>query len=265
MRTISDKPGRVESKSELELILLIVSADPEATVSKLTKLESIGPYRLLAEPSRLLHDIYLDTTSRALGKKRINLRIRGVGDSYWITMKTSPGLFSSRRHERQEVEIPWSMDSLRKIVAELARKGILLGLPENPDKTSSRLDIMKRMGLSVLQDRETDRVPRNVIDSAGSGETLAELEVDSVMYHFAGGDVRLFEVELEAKSKKGRDIIGELSRQLLSDFGLALRRWRFGKLVTGEKIERLLIKGSLTSLMKGDRLKPEAFASIERA
>ena len=85
------------------------------------------------------------------------------------------------------------------------------------------------------------------------------------MYHFAGGDVRLSEVELEAKSRKGRDIIEELSRQLLSDFGLALRRWRFGKLVTGEKIERLLTRGSLTSFMKGDRLKPEAFASIERA
>jgi len=262
---MSDKPGRVESKSELELILLIVSADPELTVSKLTMLESIGPYKLLAEPSRSLHDIYLDTTSHALGKKRINLRIRGVGDSHWITMKTSPGLFSRRRHERQEVEIPWSVDSLRKIVAELARKGIHLVLPKNLDETGSRLDIMKRMGLSVLQDRETERVPRNVIDSAGSGEILAELEVDSVMYHFAGGDVRLSEVELEAKSRKGRDIVGELSRQLLSDFGLTLRGWRFGKLVTGEKIERLLTSGSLTSFMQGDRLKPEAFASIERA
>ena len=180
-------------------------------------------------------------------------------------MKTSPGLFSRRRHERQEVEIPWSADSLRKIVAELARKGIRLGLPENLDETASRLDIMKRMGLSILQDRATERVPRNVVDRAGSGEILAELEVDSVLYHFAVGDVRLFEVELEAKSKKGRDIIGELSRQLLSDFGLALRGWRFGKLVTGEKIERLLTKGSLTSFMKGDRLKPEAFESIERA
>ncbi len=150
-------------------------------------------------------------------------------------------------------------------MAELARKGIHFVLPENLDETASRLDIMKRMGLSILQDRETERVPRNVIDSAGSGETLAELEVDSVLYHFAAGDVRLFEVELEAKSRKGRDIIGELSRQLLSDFGLTLRGWRFGKLVTGEKIERLLTNGSLTSFMQGDRLKPEAFASIERA
>ncbi len=261
---MSDTSG-VESKSELELILLIVSAEPEATVAKLTRLESIGSYKLLAERSLSLHDIYLDTTSHALGKKRINLRIRGIGDSYWITMKTSPGLFSRRRHERQEVEIPWSVDSLRKIVAELAGKGIHLGFPENLDETVSRLDIMKRMGLSILQDRETVRVPRTVIDTAASGEILAELEVDSVMYHFARGDVRLFEIELEAKSRKGRSVLGELSDVLLADFRAELRSWRFGKLVTGEKIERLLTKGSLTSFMKGDRLKPEAFASIERA
>ena len=264
MRAVSDTSG-VESQSELELILLIISADPEVTVSKLTRLETIGPYKLLAERSLSLHDIYLDTTSHALGKKRINLRIRGIGDSYWITMKTSPGLFSRRRHERQEVEIPWSVDSLRKIVAELAGKGIHLGFPENLDETVSRLDIMKRMGLSILQDRETVRVPRTVIDTAASGEILAELEVDSVMYHFARGDVRLFEIELEAKSKKGRNVLGELSDALLADFRAELRSWRFGKLVTGEKLERLLTKGSLTSFMKGDRLKPEAFASIERA
>jgi len=261
---MSDTSG-VESKSELELILLIVSTEPEATVAKLTRLESIGPYKLLAERSLSLHDMYLDTTSHALGKKRINLRIRGVGDSYWITMKTSPGLFSRRRHERREVEIPWSLDSLRKIVAELAGKGIHLGLPENLDETASRLDIMKRMGLNILQDRATERVPRNVVDSAGSGEILAELEVDSVMYHFARGDVRLFEIELEAKSKKGRSVLGELSDALLADFRAELRSWRFGKLVTGEKIERLLTKGGLTSFMKGDKLKPAAFVSIERA
>ncbi len=261
---MSDTSG-VESKSELELILLIVSADPEVTVSKLTRLETIGPYKLLAERSLSLHDIYLDTTSHALGKKRINLRIRGIGDSYWITMKTSPGLFSRRRHERQEVEIPWSVDSLRKIVAELAGKGIHLGFPENLDETVSRLDIMKRMGLNILQDRETVRVPRTVIDTAASGEILAELEVDSVMYHFARGDVRLFEIELEAKSRKGRSVLGELSDVLLADFRAELRSWRFGKLVTGEKIERLLTNGSLMSFMKGDRLLPEAYPRIERA
>ncbi len=262
---MSEKPGRVESKSELELILLIVSSDPEATVSKLTRLDSIGPYKLLAEPVRSLHDIYLDTTNHALGKKRINLRIRGLGDSYLITMKTSPGLFSRRRHERQEVEIPWSEESLRKIVRELARKGIRLDLPEKLDENASRLDVMKSMGLTILQDRETERVPRNIIDSTVPSEILAELEVDSVMYHFAGSDVRLFEIELEAKSERGRDVLGRISDKLLGDFGSELRTWRFGKLVTGEKLERMLAQGSLKSLMKGDRLLPDAYPRIERA
>lgn len=265
MRTLSDKPGRVESKPELELILLIVSSDPEATVSKLKRLESIGPYKLLAEPARLLHDIYLDTKDHALGRKRINLRIRGLGDSYWITMKTSPGLFSRRRHERQEVEIPWSSESLRSIAGELARKGVRLDLPEKLDETFSHLELMKRIGLSILQDRETERFPRNIIDSTVPSEILGELEVDSVLYHFAGSDVRLFEIELEAKSERGRDILGKISDKLLADFSSELRTWRFGKLVTGEKIERMLAQGSLTSLMKGDRLLPKAYPRIEHA
>ena len=263
---MSDKPGTVESKSELELILMIVSSDPEATVSKLTELESIGPYMLQTEPLRSIHDIYLDTTNHALGKKRINLRLRRLGDSYWVTMKTSPGLFSRRRHERQEVEVPWSADSLKRIVTDLARRGIQLNLPENLHDSGSRLDIMKRMGLSILQDRETERIPRNVIDGrVGSRGMLAELEVDSVLYHFARGDIKLFEIELEAKSKKGRSKLGELSDRLHEEFSLELRTWKFGKLVTGEKIERLLAQDGKSSLMNGDRLDPGAYKSIERA
>ncbi len=265
MKTIPYASGKIDSKPELELILLIVSEDPEATVSKLTSLESIGPYKLRREPSRSLHDVYVDTANHSLGKKRINLRIRGIGGSYWITMKTSPGIFSRRRHEREEVEIPWSVDSLRKIAAELARKGVRVNLPEKLDETESRLDILNRLGLSILQDRETERVPRSVIDNIGGGEILAELEVDSVLYHFSSCDVRLFEIELEAKSRKGRNVLGELSSRLLAEFSGELRTWRFGKLVTGEKIERLIVQRGLASLMMTKILSPKVYAQIERA
>ncbi len=37
---------------------------------------------------------------------------------------------------------------------------------------------------------------------------LAELAIDSVVYHFEGQDVRLFELEVEAKSEKCRGILG---------------------------------------------------------
>ncbi len=262
---LTGKSGRVESKAELELILLIVSSDPRTVVSKLTKLEAIGPYKLLAKASQSLHDIYLDTETHALGKKRINLRIRGVGNNYWITMKTSPGLLSMKRHERQEIEIPWSMDSMKKIGEELARKGIKVNTPDRVDETTSRLEVMRSMGLSVLQDRETERVPRSIVESVAANEILAELEVDSVLYHFSRGDVRLFETEIEAKSKKGREILRKIQDNLLADFGPDLRTWRFGKLITGEKIERLIVRGELAPVTKAGELVPAAYQLIERA
>src|SRR5438093_1235279 len=142
-----EKSGAVESKPELELILLIVSRDPQSTALRVASLCAIGDYRLVAEPTKNLHDIYLDTPDRLLERKRINLRVRGSGESYWITMKTSPGLFTRRRHERQEVEVPWSHESLSEIAGELSRKGISLKVPSELDETLSHVEVMKLMGL----------------------------------------------------------------------------------------------------------------------
>jgi inorganic triphosphatase YgiF len=253
----------LESKPELELILLITSEDPRSTAARIARLESIGEYRLIAEPTRTLHDIYLETQDHILGKKRINLRIRGSGSDHWITMKISPGVFARRRHERQEVEVPWSYESLMRITEMLSRKGIRLKPPMSLEVSLSQVDVMKQMGLQVLQDRETERTIRNIVDS--TGEILAELEIDSVLYHFEGQDIRLSEVELEAKSQKGRKILEDLSRQLLQVFGAELRRWRYGKLLTGEKIERLLRKGELDKFVDGTMLKAEAYSLVERA
>ncbi len=260
-----EKSGTLESKPELELILLIVSPDPQSTALRVASLSAIGEYRLVAEPTKTLHDIYLDTPDHLLSKKRVNLRVRGTGESYWITMKISPGLLSWRRHERQEVEVPWSLESLSQIAGELSRKGVSLTVPSELDETLSHVEMMKLMGLRVLQDRETERRPRNIVEGGGPTEVLAELEVDSVLYHFAGQDVRLFELELEAKSQRGSKILGGLSRKLQADFGSELRSWRFGKLVTGEKIERLLERKELGAYLDGSTLKAGGYERIERA
>ena len=256
---------RVESKPELELILLITSPDPESVITRVANKGSIGDYKLTAEPARILHDIYLDTPDHHLGSKRINLRVRGSGRSFWITMKVSPGLLTMRRHERLEIEIPWSSESLSQIVGIVAGKGVRLIAPSSLDPTMSQVDVMKRMGLQVLQDRKTERVPRNVLENDGQGEVLAELDIDSVLYHFPAREVRLFELELEAKSPKGRKILRDLNNKLLRDFAPELRPWRYGKLVTGEKIERLLRKGDLDNFIDGSRLKPEGYERVERA
>jgi hypothetical protein len=261
----SESARGFESKSELELILLVVSSDPGSVLSKITGLTSIGNYQLVANPTLSLHDIYVDTPDHSLGRKRINLRVRGNGDNYWLTMKVSKGLLARRRHERQEFEVPWSKVSLDQIAGELSRKGIDLKVPTKLTETVSQVEVMKSMGLEVLQDRETKRHPRDVIDRESSPGPMAEFAIDTVLYHFPGRDVRLFEAELEAKSQKGRSVLRELSGTLLRGFGSDLRAWRFGKLTTGEKIQRLLKNGELDSYLDGSILRPEAYQKIERA
>lgn len=255
----------VQSKPELELVLLIVSDNPGSTAARIAKLESIDEYRLIPEPTKILHDIYLDTPDHNLGKKRINLRIRGSGGNYWITLKVSPGLFTRRRHERQEVEIPWSRESLSQITGMLVQRGVRLTMAPRLDLSLSQVDVMRQMGLQIVQDRETERTPRNIVEAKNESEVLAELEIDSVLYHFERHQIRLYELELEAKSQKGRGVLEDLSRRLLRDYASELRRWRYGKLVTGEKIERLLGTGELDNLVKGSTLKPEGYSRIEKA
>ncbi len=118
--------------------------------------------------------------------------------------------------------------------------------------------------MSCDQDRETERNVRELVE-VGSGRVIAELDIDSVLYHFEEQDLRLFEVEVEAKSDKGRGLLREIANDLLAKFGSELREWRFGKLVTGRRIEKLWREGALQGFVDGSTLKPSAFEKIEKA
>ena len=258
-----DSKGSLESHVELELVLMIVSNNPASIALRISELTSLADQPLVARPTRTLHDIYLDTTDRELGRKRINLRLRGTDGDFWITMKVFPGRFSWKRSERQEVEVPWSRESLGKVAADLERRGVRMKQPQMTDMFS-HLDVLRSMGLQVQQDRETERNVREIVE-VGSGQVLAEFDIDSVLYHFEEQDFRLFEVEVEAKSDKGRGLLREIASDLLAKFGSELREWRFGKLVTGRRIEKLWREGALQGFVDGSTLKPSAFEKIEKA
>src|SRR2546428_2412233 len=162
-----------------------------------------------------------------------------------------------------EIEVPWSQESLARILGELAKRGVRLKKVE-VNRESSPLQVLLSIGLRVLQDRETWRSVRDVVGNDSSSEILAELDIDQVLYHFEGQDVRLFEVEIEAKSKKGRSVLGIIAKQLLVQSGPELKQWRYGKLVTGRKVEKLLKDGALEADLDGSTLRPTAFEKIER-
>ncbi len=249
-----------QSHPEYELVLMVRSPDPAAVLEKISGLASVGNYRLKARETEDIRDVYFDTPDRSLSIRRLNLRLRYLSNVVRITLKQSPRLFTRNRNERREIELDWSFASLSKVLQEISDRGIRLESAD-PGESDPR-DILKILGLVVIQDRETKRKPREVVSVRG--EILAEVAIDSVTYHFEEANIMLDEVEVESKSKNGKEAVDEVIENLTLAFGPELQRWRSGKLSTGMKIERLLRNGSLDGLLQEGRLKLDAYNLLLR-
>ena len=240
---------------EYELVLMVRSLDPAGVLEKISELTSLGDYRLIRKETEKLRDVYFDTRDHSLSRRRLNLRLRYLTGVVRITLKQSPGFFTRNRNERRETELDWSFVSLSEILHEISRRGIRLETKDPGEGDPA--DALKKLGLVVIQDRETKRSRREVVSP--QGELLAELAIDSVTYHFEGENIMIDEVEVEAKSKNGRKVVEEVAKNLTHVFGLKVQRWRSGKLSTGMKIEKLLRNGRLNGLIEEGRLKQEAY------
>lgn len=255
---------RAASRREVELVLLVRAEDSGMILDKVASLSSVRGHELRAGSVKTIHDVYFDTPEGLLRRKKMNLRTRETGGDYWITWKRGPGLLGLwRRNERREVELPWSRDTLSTVFRELERAGVKL--QQTRDFSSADpIATMKSAGLVVLQHRETNRRVRDVVSAEGD-RVLAELAIDSVVYHFNGQDVRLDELEVEAKAGGGAAVLEDVKQGMLELFGNELEPWRWGKLATGRMIERMLRKGTLQGFLTGSRLRPEAYGIIRSA
>ena len=250
------------SKPEVEVALMIVSEDPVATADRAASMTSVGGFELRPSGRKKIHDVYFDTVDGRLRRRRMNLRVREVDGEWFVTLKHSPGRFSWRRDERRETELPWSQESLASIFSQLRDKRFRGEVHfENFDP----VEVLKTSGLDVLQDRETDRRQSNVLSGSEPSKTLAELDVDTVLYHFKHGDINLFELELEAKSEEGRRFLSVLTKALREELGGDVRKWGWGKLATGRMIERLVDRGVLAGHVEEGRLRPEAYDVVREA
>ena len=179
-------------------------------------------------------------------------------------MKTHPRRTLWGGMVRAEMEIPWSPEAVEKVVSELK---LPLQSPGSLNQAipSSPIDVLKTKGLVPIQHRETQRQVRNVTSGPEGSPTLAELDVDSVLYDFDDQKIRLFEVEVESKSEKGQSVVKSVTKSLKGEYGPLLRSWRHGKLATGTAIARLLKSGQLRPLIDAEnRLLPAAFDRLNR-
>lgn len=249
---------------EIESILVILSDHPEEIVRKIAEKTSVGDYRLVNPVTKLLSDTYFDTPDHFLSRHKLNLRLRADNQDRWITMKTHPRRTLWGGMVRSEMEVPWSVETIEKVVSELKIPPRPSG-PEGQASPSDPSELLKAKGLIPIQHRETQRQVRSVTSGPEQSPILAELDIDSVFYDLDGQKVRLYEVEVESKSEKGQNVVKTVTKSLKGEYGALMRSWRHGKLATGTGIARLLKSGELRQLVDNEnRLLPSAYDRLNR-
>lgn len=252
-------PREVESK------LLISVESPTGTLRRLAELRSVGRYHLVPEAARRIHDSYLDLAEGLLGQQRIGVRLRQGGGTTLVTLKAD-----SRDHaatsDRLEIELPWSRSALDEVFAELARHGIALPPPPEDVSAGEPLDHLSRLGFAVVQQRDLTRLPRAVLLPDDPRGPLAEMAIDTVVYHFGDDSFRVHEVEVEAKGSGDRSVVEEVTAALLDAFPDELRPWRYGKLPTGNALRDLLAGNGPADLIDDSgTVLPLAHELVDRA
>lgn len=248
--------------SEIEVTFIIWLENARGVARQIADLTRIGNYQLLPQDSKSIHDLYFDSPDRNLRNKKLALRVREIDATRWITLKGPSQPTGWGGVERLEIEAPWSLDALNRVLKELTARRVKLPGQNQELDSIHPLDVMTSLGLKVVQDRKTHRRVRNIVTIEG-GPLLAELAIDSVVYHFRDQEIYHHEVEIEAKVRDGSTVLKAVIGSLGGMYGPVLRRWDHSKLATGMAIERLLSEVGPQGLLDIDNhLKPAAYDKI---
>lgn len=248
---------------ELETTLLVYLDHGETVMKDLAARKAIGSYDIVESVTVLMHDQYFDTENRSLSKNNVALRIRKTGRQCLVCIKGKEHIHEWGGIERLEIEHPWSLEALEKIIPHL---GESWRKPDNkvfcmddPDKTISL------MGLKCIQDRQTNRIILGISHRHDSSERIcAEMALDKVTYTNAGASFLHYEIEIEAKASDGDNHLKTLVDLLKREFPGRLKRWNHNKLITGFAIEELLRNGELKIDSRGNRVEgPGQYRKIE--
>jgi inorganic triphosphatase YgiF len=256
---------------EVEATLVISSEDPQAVVEELAALTAIASYQLLPQSSWAIHDYYVDTPDRILRQAHLSLRVREIDEIPYLTFKGPPQRIGPGVVEQLEIEAPWSQEALARVAKELARQGVRIlaessaldNIGSERSQKVSPLNVLADLGLQTVQRRENRRQVRNVVTGVATEPALAELAIDSVVYHLASQKVRHYEIEIEAKTDGGLPALKDIMKSLAEAYPATLLAWDHGKLSTGRAIQELLDEGVLAGLIGPDgNLKPAAYEKI---
>ena len=246
---------------EIEAKLILVAAAPQRLADEIAALPSIAEHRLLPAREISLRDAYLDTPERALSARGFALRVRRCDDVPWFTLKgPDRGADVVGAVRRQELELPVSGEALERILVELRGCGLDFAPKPEPD-VRDPLAALRARGFSVIQERDARRRRRDALDS--QGRVCAELAIDCVRHRLGARDVRLYEVEVEARGA-AQGALRAIIAGLLAMYPGALCAWPHDKLVTGLTLRRLFERGALDALLRADgSLAREGYTEID--
>ena len=233
----------VEPHLEVEAKLVILSEGPQVVTDEIALLTSISGWTLTDRRSVATRDVYFDLPTRSLEERGVALRLRSMADDVLIAVK-GPEIGVGRALQREELELAWAGDALDRISDRLLSWGI--EIPECRLYSASREphDVLATLGLVPVQDRETRRRLGDVRQTQPSGNAIAELAVDEVIYHMAGRNVRHHEVEIELSISSGGAVLEELIDWLCQRWPV-LEVWPHSKYATGKAIAALQERADL--------------------
>ncbi len=244
--------------------MIVVSETPEEVSRQIADLTGIAAYRLVPGETIAIHDIHFDTPERMLEASRLALRTREIAGGVRLSFKGPSQRLPAGGVARIEIEAPWSMRALGGILDELEAGGVRVPGRFRGVAASSPREVMRLLGFEEIQDRETERMTRSAVEGDRDGPALAEVAIDSVLYHLPGVGVRHHEIEIEAKSQDGLSAAQNIAADLLNRFAPALLSWYGSKLAIGRAIERLRGDGVLDQLLgRNDNLIPAAYDRLE--
>jgi len=273
---IPNMPDVNESKRELievESVLIICSDNPREIVDQIANLPSIGNFWLPLKAKQKIHDLYFDTSDRALRAKRMALRLReievdGRNKKCLLTFKgPSISISGSSGMERIEIEHEWSKDTFDHVWCKLQDQGIEpMGHHQQANYHPIPVITLEMNGLKIIQDRRTARTVKNVVlKNDDPLSVIAELAIDEGEYLIGGQNIRYNEIEIEAKKTDCTAILDELVDKLQEKFVNQVYKWKYSKLAMGLAIEKMADEKGFSDLIDSNgNLIPKAFKVIKK-
>lgn len=260
--------GPAGAAQEVEARLALCGPSPERVAGEVAELPELAGYRLGAARRRVLRDTYLDTPHRSLSRARIALRVRQSEDGAVYTMKGPDRGDTEGIAQRDEIELPCSPESLRRLLDELRDRGVRDVQPPPGAAPDDPLAALEGCGLRVIQDRETTRRTRDAVRDGS--RPVAEIAIDRVRHRLdaAGAgprDALIFEIEVELRPAGSLEALQQILSALESHYGSEVRRWPHDKLASGLALATIARSEGVEGLLTpAGALHAEGFDAIDR-